>query len=66
MNKNIIKKKKTEPESIAHFIIDETLFFSTISQSFSSIDTRALIPSVPLFVLTPHKNAVAVPAESGT
>jgi hypothetical protein len=65
MNKNLIKKR-VKPESIAHFIIDETLFFSTISQSFSSIGTRALTPSVPKFVLTPHKNAVAAPAESGT
>jgi hypothetical protein len=65
MNKNLIKKR-AKPESIAHFIIEETLYFSTISQSFSSGGTRALIPSVPKFVLTPHKNAVAVPAESGT
>ncbi len=65
MNKNIVKKR-AKPESIAHFIIDETLFFLTISQSFSFLDTRAFIPSVPKFVFTPHKNAVAVPAESDT
>jgi hypothetical protein len=61
-----MSRKLCKPESIAHCIIDETSFCLTKLQFVSFDAIRAFTPRVYQLALTPHKNAVAVPAESGT
>ena len=57
-------QRSNTPLAFDQSMIDMTSFCDVALQFF--LATFALTPTVPEFALCPHKNAVAVPAESGT